>query len=651
MSENEEVIKKPTLFGAKGFCSSPWQGLAIGFLAMVILTFVWGFIILNGYKEDTHFEKHKHLGLSEFLLRDAAGAPDKIASALAPGIVGISGALPNMPLMASGSLVSPQGHVLTVLHPLQNLDQLYVYVRTAEGIKPFKAEVIETNANHNLAILKIISKKRFQYFTLANASNLEVKSPVIALGQTRSGNVVINQGQLQTLDTTLNVAGKPMKALAATDAVFSWHQTGGPLVNRRGEIVGVNLAFNGKNGVIDGFMIPTYVVMTHFADVVNFKVGQDLGANAAAAPAAWKPKQQVANNGSVTSNAWWQITAATQAQQGATVNPNTQSNNNTFGMNVVANGVNHAMTDLEHLGGTRILGFPLKDIVGLALLGLGAGLISGMMTMGGGILHVAGMMIVFGYGIYLIRPVAYLTNLFIFGAAAHRNIKSGLVMWDTVKKLLPWAVIGMVGGYFIGNYIGDGGIAFLLGAFALTMTLKGLHEIFAAVPDNILVKSGDKTVDEVEVIHEGDDDSYIDDLLNEDKEEAKDGPFGINLKDVFLGLPIGLISGILGISGGVLAVPLQRFFKKQAIQNAIANSSVVVFWASAMGALVAFIHGTSAGLIDWETPLIMTMIMVPGAFAGGALGARLMKVLPSIFLKWFYTIIMAAIAVKILFLS
>ncbi|WP_135075076.1 TSUP family transporter [Terasakiella sp. SH-1] len=643
MSEKENV-KKLAFWGDRGFCASPWQGLAIGFTALVFLTFAWGFVVLDGFKEDDHFDRFHDLSIPEFLFRDAAGAPQAIADALAPGIVGISGSQPNMPMMASGSIVSAEGHVLTVLHPLKNLDQLYVHVRTVEGITPFKAEVIETNANHNLALLKITSPERFQYFTLANTSNLKVKTTVVALGQTRNGNIVINQGQVQTLDTSLKVNGRPMKALAATDAVFSWQQTGGPLVNTRGEIVGVNVAFKGPNGVVDGFMIPSYVVMTHFGNIAKFKVGQDV-----VVPVMWKPKSQVGNNAQVTAPPMWQITA-TPNPQVQTLNPS-QTTSNTFGMNVVANGVNHAMTDLEHLGGTRILGFPLKDIIGLALLGLGAGLISGMMTMGGGILHVAGMMIVFGYGIYLIRPVAYLTNLFIFGAAAQRNLKSGLVMWDTVKKLLPWAVIGMVGGYFIGNYIGDGGIAFLLGAFAAIMTLKGLHEIFVPVQENILVKTGDDKEDK-NVIHEGiDDDDYIDELLAEEKDKPKIGSWALDIKDVLLGLPIGLISGILGISGGVLAVPLQRFFKGQAIQNAIANSSIVVFWASAMGALVAFIHGTSAGLIDWETPLIMTMIMVPGAFAGGALGARLMKVLPSIFLKWFYTIIMAAIAVRILFLS
>ena len=115
-----------------------------------------------------------------------------------------------------------------------------------------------------------------------------------------------------------------------------------------------------------------------------------------------------------------------------------------------------------------------------------------------------------------------------------------------------------------------------------------------------------------------------------------------------LGTPMGLVSGVLGISGGVLEVPLQRYLGGINLRNAIANSSVLVFWASLTGAILAFAHGISSGQFDYEAPIALALVMVPGAFLGGMVGARLMRVLPTIALKTIYTLIMLAIAGRIL---
>jgi uncharacterized membrane protein YfcA len=119
-------------------------------------------------------------------------------------------------------------------------------------------------------------------------------------------------------------------------------------------------------------------------------------------------------------------------------------------------------------------------------------------------------------------------------------------------------------------------------------------------------------------------------------------------RSAVLGLPMGLFSGILGISGGVIEVPLQRYVGRISLQNAIANSSVLVFWASVAGSVVAFLHGSSTGLIHWEAPVTLALVMIPGAYVGGIIGARLMRVLPVRVLKGVYAATMAAIALKML---
>ncbi|MEE8392958.1 MAG: magnetosome protein MamO [Rhodospirillales bacterium] len=668
-----ERIGKPTRRLPRNtilFCEKPWQIPAMSLAVLVVLTFAWGIYIVGTYPGDDYFDDVYDLSVPGFLFRDIAGAgAPQISEAVAPGVVGIGATGVNMPMSASGAIVSSNGHVLTALHPLQGKHEASVRVRTPSGIQLYRAEVVKSLPEHDLVLLKILTAKRFLYFTFADTSWLQSGNRVIGIGNGTSGNIVFKEGSILSTNMALSVGGMQMSRLFGTDAVYSWEQNGGPLVNGRGEIVGINLSIRGASGAVEGYAVPAHVIIAHFGDVVDIKVagagggendgGKEHG-HAVSVPVVGTAPPRAApgvETGAGGSAAWWAMARRQVAQENSALGVNVAAPNSppvsagAPGAPGAAGGVGSApaLFDREHLGGVRIGGFSVGDILSLALLAVAVGVISGMMTMGGGVLQVAGMMVFFGYGMHLIRPVAYLTNLFVFGAAALRNDRSGLVMWETVRSLAPWAMVGVVVGYFIGNTLGDEAIAFLLGVFALLMTAKGLHEIFFDAPEEILLKAGGGG---------GETSTAADDILD-DELGLKDAPGSGPMQEMverqtrgaFLGLPSGLISGILGISGGVVAVPTQRFFSGVSMQNAIANSSVIVFWASLAGTLTAFMHGIPAGLIDWQAPLTLAAIMIPGAFAGGVVGAKLMKVLPVIALKWFYTVIMAVIAIKMLFLG
>jgi hypothetical protein len=641
------------------FCEKPWQIPSLILAMLIALTFAWGFYIVSSYDESEFYEDVYDLSVPEFMFRDMANSGlSIIADGIAPSVVGIGANGANMPTVASGAIVSANGHVISVLHPLKNINEISTHVRTPTGIRRYRAEIVKTLPSHNLALLKILTPDRFLFFPVADTTGLQVGNLVLGVGFGLAGKLISKEGQILHMNSTLGVGAMQMSNLLGTDAVYSWEQNGGPIVSRFGELVGISMSVVGEAGAVGGYAVPAHVILSHFADVVSFKKAPRRdGPQAlnAAMPAAntGVPGGTLAPPASALlpsgggSAAWWAMAKAQMTQE-----------NSSLGMNVaapIAGGqatpaprlatTSPGLVDNEHIGRTRIAGYLIGDIVGLALLAVVVGITSGMMTMGGGILQVAGMMIFFGYGMYLIRPVAYLTNIFIFGAAARRNSRAGLVMWDTVRSVAPWAVVGVVIGYFIGNELGDKSIGVLLGVFAALMTAKGLHEILNDDQEEVLIKSdeGDAVVSEDdefdEIISSGEDAPTL--RLNEIIAEQSG--------KAILGLPSGLISGILGISGGVAAVPLQRFIGGVAMQNAIANSSVIVFWASLSGAILAFVHGVSAGLIEWQAPLTLAAIMVPGAYLGGIVGAKLMKQLPVITLKWFYTVIMAAVAVRMLF--
>jgi hypothetical protein len=295
-----------------------------------------------------------------------------------------------------------------------------------------------------------------------------------------------------------------------------------------------------------------------------------------------------------------------------------------------------APIDTAHTTGWSLWGYSPRSILGLLTLGLVVGIAGGMMTMGGGIIKVTGLMVIFGYGIILIRPVAYITNIFLYGSAALRYRRDNLIIMDKVRRLIPWAMAGVVVGYFLGNYMGNYLIKYLLGIFALTVGIKVFLEIFQSVDEEAEL-AGEIKAEKPEEQSA----SILDRLVGQDGYLERDV-----LKDSLLGLPMGIISGILGITGGVVEVPLQRYVAGVPLRNAIANSSVMVFFASLVGSVVAMIHGTSIGAFPWETPLILALILTPGAYVGGMVGAWFTKVVPINVLKWVCAIFMFGIALR-----
>lgn len=656
------------------FCARPWPVLALGMGMLVLLTFSWGFFILGTYSEDDFFKESNDLSVSEFLLRDVASPNvNDLVNATAPAIVGIGPAGVNTSVVSSGAIVSANGHVLTTLHQLRGMNEISVHVRTPNGIVRYRAEIVKAQVAHDLALIKILSPDPFLFFPLADTARLQAGTQVFGVGQGTAANVIVKEGIVRNTGAVATVGEMTLTHLMTTDAVYTWEQSGGPLLNARGEIVGINVLFNDASGRAVGATVPSHVIMAHFRDVLGFKITNPKAARranaaspqvAAVPVAGFAPQQQMvapSNLGSGGSAAWWAQARAQLAQQNPAM-AMTVAGVNGPPAAIGGQGVGYRpqggiMVDTEHLGGVRIGGFHVLDILALAFLGLAAGLVSGVVTMGGGVLHVAGMMIFFGYGIYLIRPVTYLTNLFIFGAATHRNSKAGLIVPETVRGLMPWAIVGVVAGYFLANAMNERAITLLLGVFALLMMLRGLYEIYSPVHDEILLKGGQDEAKPEKAAATGEGD-ILDEALatapRADQAAAQaDDPrrkaVERQLWNGVMGLPVGLISGLLGISGGVVSVPMLRYVNRETMRNAIANSSAVVLGASFVGTLLAFTHGVSAGLIEWQGPVTLAAIMIPGAYVGGVLGAKLMKVLPILYLQWFYTAVMAAVAVKMIF--
>ncbi|MBF0116122.1 MAG: TSUP family transporter [Magnetococcales bacterium] len=551
----------------------------------------------------------------------------------------------------SGVLINPKGYVVTAHHLIQDLAEIQVRVQTPFGPRQYPAKTVKVLPQHDLALIKIVSQDIFPYLALEQTPVLKVGDPVQAWGDPLGTEAIQRVGTLAKMDLTepVLIRGNPLTHLMLTDAVYNWAQNGGPLVNGSGYLVGINLAVEDGNGRIFGYAIPTTVLVTHFQEVVTF-VHKSSPASApnpaaeplfAAAEPSVQPTQPPQSRTPRTADLWWQ---KVQGLLGISLGKH-------VALTTPGDSVG-AVRDPVHETKLLILGYTPGNFLGLLLLGFISGISGGMMTMGGGIIKVTGLMWFFGYGLLLVRPVAYITNIFMYGAAMLRYQRQGLLKFHQCRPLIPWAMAGMVLGYFIGNVMSKTAIQWLLGAFALLLGIKMLVEITEYRVSGY--RKGRNLLDE-DLPPGGKESAWLtwlqkyfgsrvdDDLPTPEWQSAK-------ARHGMLGLPMGIISGILGITGGVIEVPLQRYIARMPLRTAIANSATLVFFASIVGSMVALWHGVNTGSFEVHTPVVMALILTPGAFVGGMVGAWLTSIIPLNVLRWIYAVLMFIIAIR-MFLS
>ncbi|HIJ32891.1 MAG TPA: TSUP family transporter, partial [Gammaproteobacteria bacterium] len=408
-------------------------------------------------------------------------------------------------LVASGVIINPDGYVITTLHSLGSPDTLEVHVQGSQGVKRYKTDIVKKHVAHDLVLLKLVTNDRFLFLKLAETQSISQQTPLIAIGKEATGQVVAYPGVLQRSDQVRQVAGGTLTHLMQTNALLSWQQSGGAVINQHADLVGIGFLLQGQGGTAEGFVVPSHVIHSHFQDVIEFNLAGQSGGAQTQPPATTTVAQQVESNPLNQPNqakgmaaAWWdQARQQTRQEKLAVVHQNQQQQSpgallaqniaatktvNTAGgqtrvAHIGAPGDSVRLIDLEHDSSFDLGFYKLDAIIGLMLLGVVAGAVGTLVPMGGGIVAVSGMMLLFGYGVYMVRPVLYITNLFTYGLAALRQLFAGVVITRRVKDLLPATIVGAVLGYFLGHNLYDHVIGYLLGLFALVMAAVVLYEL------------------------------------------------------------------------------------------------------------------------------------------------------------------------------
>jgi serine protease Do len=162
----------------------------------------------------------------------------------------------NVPSSGSGFLIDPEGHILTNNHVVSNATEITV---TLNDQRTFKAKVVGTDPASDVAVIQIVGD-HLPYLQLGDSDKIRVGDWAIAIGNPLGmlrGSVTVGIISAQGR-ANLNIFGSSdlqFQDFIQTDASINFGNSGGPLCNIRGEVIGINTAIN-PSGQGIGFAIP-----------------------------------------------------------------------------------------------------------------------------------------------------------------------------------------------------------------------------------------------------------------------------------------------------------------------------------------------------------------------------------------------------------
>jgi S1-C subfamily serine protease len=169
----------------------------------------------------------------------------------------------------SGFVLDKEGHILTNYHVVANARQVEV---TLSNRKKIRAEVIGLDPSHDLAVIKIAPTATMIPATLGDSKAVVVGQKVYAIGNPFGLNGTMTRGIVSSLRSIRGPDGTPIDEAIQTDAAINPGNSGGPLLNSRGEVIGINtmIATAGANqsaGI--GFAVPINAAKAVLNDLVT----------------------------------------------------------------------------------------------------------------------------------------------------------------------------------------------------------------------------------------------------------------------------------------------------------------------------------------------------------------------------------------------
>jgi len=167
----------------------------------------------------------------------------------------------------SGVIITEDGYIVTNNHVVQNASELEV---TLNNNKSYKATLVGTDSKMDIALLKVETKDKLPFATFGNSDDIKVGEWVLAVGNPYNLTSTVTAGIVSAKARNLSKDG--IQSFIQTDAAVNPGNSGGALVNTRGELVGINTMISSMTGSYVGysFAVPSNITRKIIEDIMEF---------------------------------------------------------------------------------------------------------------------------------------------------------------------------------------------------------------------------------------------------------------------------------------------------------------------------------------------------------------------------------------------
>lgn len=179
----------------------------------------------------------------------------------------------------SGVIVSSEGYIVTNNHVVQDASEIEVILNDNSK---YTAKIVGADPSTDIAVLKI-EGTGFQPIPLGNSDELKIGEWVLAVGNPFNLTSTVTAGIVSAKARNINLLSErngkdvvPIESFIQTDAAVNPGNSGGALVNTRGELVGINTAIASQTGSYSGysFAIPVNLVQKVMRDLIDYGIVQ-----------------------------------------------------------------------------------------------------------------------------------------------------------------------------------------------------------------------------------------------------------------------------------------------------------------------------------------------------------------------------------------
>ncbi|MBQ4821201.1 trypsin-like peptidase domain-containing protein [Aquimarina sp. MMG016] len=169
----------------------------------------------------------------------------------------------------SGVIITEDGYIVTNNHVIDGASDLEV---TLNNNKSYKAKVIGTSPQNDIALIKIDSEEKLSYIPFGDSNSAKIGEWVLAVGNPFNLTSTVTAGIISAKSRDLDETDNNVQSFIQTDAAINPGNSGGALVNTKGELIGINTAITSQTGSYVGyaFAVPSNNTRKIVEDILEF---------------------------------------------------------------------------------------------------------------------------------------------------------------------------------------------------------------------------------------------------------------------------------------------------------------------------------------------------------------------------------------------